>query len=141
MQFQGQSHILTVPLPSPEVTRESLQSLFDRAYWDRFGVELPEIRAVLVNLHTAVIGERPKVDLASLGHGSPAPDLRGATLGERDVWFEGGWQRTPIYSRERLPADAVLLGPAVIEQLDCTTVLEPGDRAHSDRLGNLLVEV
>jgi len=141
MQFQGQSHILTVPLPSPEVTRESLQSLFDRAYWDRFGVELPEIRAVLVNLHTAVIGERPKVDLASLGRGSPASDLRGATLGERDVWFEGGWQRTPIYSRERLPADAVLLGPAVIEQLDCTTVLEPGDRAHSDRLGNLLVEI
>ena len=32
--------------------------LFERAYFGRFGVELPEIRAVLVNLHTAVIGPR-----------------------------------------------------------------------------------
>lgn len=141
MQFQGQSHILTVALPSPDVTREALQALFDRAYWDRFGVELPEIRAVLVNLHTAVIGERPRVDLGALGRGRPASSLHEALAGEREVWFDGDWQRTPIYSRERLPNDVALLGPAVIEQLDCTTVLEPGDRAHCDRFGNLLVEI
>jgi N-methylhydantoinase A len=68
MQFQGQSHILTVPLPGPEVSRAELQTLFDRAYWDRFGVELPEIRAVLVNLHTAVIGLRPRLDLKVLSN-------------------------------------------------------------------------
>ena len=141
MQFQGQSHILTVALPSPGVTREALQALFDRAYWDRFGVELPEIRAVLVNLHTAVIGERPRVDLGALGRGRPAASLHEALAGEREVWFDGDWQRTPIYARERLPNDVALPGPAVIEQLDCTTVLEPGDRAHCDRFGNLLVEI
>jgi len=92
-------------------------------------------------VHTAVIGERPRVDLASLGRGTPAPDLRGALAGEREVWFDGGWQRTPVYLRASLPVDAALLGPAVIEQLDCTTVLEPGDRAHIDRLGNILIEV
>jgi N-methylhydantoinase A len=88
-----------------------------------------------------VIGERARVDLAVLGRGAPAADLRGAMVGERDLWFEGGWRRTPVYARERLPGDAALVGPAVIEQLDCTTVLEPGDRAHADRLGNLLVEI
>jgi N-methylhydantoinase A len=141
MQFQGQSHILTVPLPSPDVTREALQTLFDRAYRDRFGVELPEIRAVLVNLHTAVIGERPRIELASLGRCAPASDLHGALVGERAVWFEGEWRRTPVYARERLPRDAALIGSAVIEQLDCTTVLEPGERAHADRFGNLLIEI
>jgi len=136
MQFQGQSHILTVPLPGPEVTREELQKLFDRAYWDRFGVELPEIRAVLVNLHTAVIGLRPRVDLRLLFHrGAPhAPRNRSA-------WFDGAWRDTPVYQRERIPPGVLLEGPAVIEQLDCTTVLQPGNTARADSLGNLLVEV
>src|SRR5574341_632218 len=66
MQFQGQSHMLSVALPGPKVTREQLQELFERAYWARFEVELPEIRAMLVNVHTAVIGLRPRFDLSLL---------------------------------------------------------------------------
>jgi N-methylhydantoinase A len=134
MQFQGQSHILTVPLPGPDVSRDELQKLFDAAYWERFGVELPEIRAVLVNLHTAVIGLRPRLDLKVLSD-------RGALQAPRNraVWFDGGWQETPVYQRESLPDE--VKGPAIIEQLDCTTVLEPGNMARVDALGNLLVEV
>jgi N-methylhydantoinase A len=141
MQFQGQSHILTVGLPGPDFTREALQTLFDRAYWDRFGVELPEIRAVLVNLHTAVIGLRPRLDLAMLGQGERAANLYEARTETRHVWFDGGFQLTPVYRRERLPIGARFDGPAVIEQLDCTTVLEPGNAAQVDALGNLLIEV
>ncbi len=54
MQFQGQSHILTVPLPGLDAPRDALHRLFEAAYWQRFQVELTEIRPVLVNLHTAV---------------------------------------------------------------------------------------
>jgi N-methylhydantoinase A len=141
MQFQGQSHILSVPLSGPEPTREELQQAFDRAYWARFGVELPEIRAVLVNLHTAVIGVRPRIDLAALGRGTQAKDVAGARIGEREVWFDGGWRATPVYAREKLPLENEIAGPAIIEQLDCTTVLEPGCRARPDAHGNLLIEV
>jgi N-methylhydantoinase A len=141
MQFQGQSHILSVPLSGAAVTREALQEAFDRAYWARFGVELPEIRAVLVNLHTAVIGVRPRIDLAALGRGEHARDAGGAKVGEREVWFDGGWTKTPVYARDRLPLEKEISGPAIIEQLDCTAVLEPGCRARLDVHGNLLVEV
>ncbi|MGW8271206.1 MAG: hydantoinase/oxoprolinase family protein, partial [Burkholderiales bacterium] len=129
MQFQGQSHILSVPLANPRPTREDLQQAFDRAYWARFGVELPEIRAVLVNLHTAVIGVRPRIDLAALGRSAQAKEVASARNGEREVWFDGGWRKTPVYAREKLPLDKEIAGPAIIEQLDCTTVLEPGCRA------------
>ena len=133
MQFQGQSHILAIALPRPQATREELQQLFERAYFERFGVELPEIRAVLVNLRTAVIGQRPRTALRLLERGAArAPALR-------KVWFEGGWLEAPIYQREALPA--ALAGPAIIEQLDCTTVLEPGNRAEVDTAGNLVVTV
>jgi N-methylhydantoinase A len=134
MQFQGQSHMLSVALPGPQVTREQLQELFEKAYWTRFEVELPEIRAMLVNLHTAVIGLRPRLDLAVLSDRGAASAPR-----NRSVWFTGGFRNTPVYRRESLPA--TLEGPAIIEQLDCTTVLEPGNKLTIDKLGNLLIEL
>ena len=141
MQFQGQSHILTLGLPLLRVAKDELQRLFEAAYWERFGVELPEIRAVLVNLHTAVIGLRPRLDLAVLARAERAEDLQGARNDMRQVWFEGGFRDTPIYQREKLPQDARFTGPAIIEQLDCTTVIDPGNRVEIDALGNLLVTV
>jgi N-methylhydantoinase A len=141
MQFQGQTHMLSVALPSPAVTRDALQILFDRAYWERFAVELPEIRAVLVNLRTAVIGRRPQIDLRALAGRAQAATLAEAQTGDRQVWLDEGWHATPIFSRTRLPLEAQLTGPAVIEQLDATTVIEPGDLARLDALGNLVIEV
>jgi N-methylhydantoinase A len=141
MQFQGQTHLLSVALPSPTLTLDALQALFDRAYWERFAVELPEIRAVLVNLHTAVIGRRPQIDLLALAGTAQAATLAGAQTGRRRVWFADGWHDTPIFSRTKLPLDVQFEGPAVIEQLDATTVLEPGDGAGFDALGNLVIEV
>jgi N-methylhydantoinase A len=141
MQFQGQSHLLSVELPSVAVTREELQRAFEAAYWHRFGVALPEIRAVLVNLHTAVIGRRAPVDLAALAAGEHAASLAAAQTGRRRVWFEQGWRDTPIYRRDLLPLGAEFTGPAVLEQLDATTVIDPGDRVAVDRLGNLIVTV
>jgi N-methylhydantoinase A len=141
MQFQGQSHLLSVELPGLAVSRDELQRAFEEAYWQRFGVSLPEIRAVLVNLHTAVIGKRRPVDLAALAPASPAASLAAARSGRRRVWFDAGWRETPVYRREALPPGAELAGPAVIEQLDATTVIEPGDRAAIDPLGNLLVAI
>ena len=133
MQFQGQSHMLTIQLPEPKAGRDELRRLFERAYFERFGVELPEIRPVLVNLHTAAIGLRPRLPLKLLGR-----EAAGAAR-SRKVWFEGGWLETPVLQREALPS--VVTGPAIIEQLDCTTVLEPGNRAEADAAGNLIVTV
>jgi N-methylhydantoinase A len=141
MQFQGQSHILTVALPGRDVPRDSLRRLFEDAYWQRFEVELKELRPVLVNLHTAAIGRRRHVPLEALARGSPAAGLREAEVERRRVWFEQGWIETPVYRRERLPADACFDGPAVIEQLDCTTLIEPGCKVERDQLGNLIVTV
>jgi N-methylhydantoinase A len=141
MQFQGQSHILSVGVDSAEIGVASLHKAFAAAYWRRFGIELAEIPPVLVNLHTAVIGVRPEISLAALAATDRAPTLAAAKLGTRRVWFSDGWHDTPVYAREKLPLDATLEGPAILEQLDCTTVVEPGDRVRQDGLGNLLISV
>ena len=141
MQFQGQSHILPVPIASIAITLAELREVFAAAYWKRFGVELPEIRPVLVNLHTAVIGKRRPVSLRAIAAAAPQATLEAAKRTVRPVWFEGGWVETPVYVRERLPPAARFAGPAIVEQLDCTTVVGPGHRVAVDSLGNLIVEV
>jgi len=142
MQFVGQTHILNVPLPSGAVSRDELQALFEKAYFARFKVELPEIRANLVNLNTSVTGVRAAVDLSGLiDPAGRAATLEGALREVRPVWFDGRWRDTPVYAREKLPLDAVLEGPAILEQMDATTVLEPGDTARGDADGNIVIEV
>ena len=142
MQFVGQTHIVNVPLPSAEIERATLQALFEKAYFARFKVELPEIRANLVNLNTSVTGVRTPVDLSRLiDPAGRARSLDGALNEVRPVWFDGGWRDTPVYAREKLPLDAAIDGPAILEQMDATTVLEPGDRATSDADGNVIIEV
>ena len=141
MQFEGQTHLLTVPLSGTEVQVAQLQAAFEAVYFDRFHVELEEIRAVLVSLHTAVIGRRPGAPLEALavvGHNNSLADAR---RGQRTVWFVGSLHETPIYQRNLLPADMTLDGPAIIEQMDCTIVVEPGNRVTLDGLGNLVIEV
>ena len=141
MQFQGQSHILSVGVETADIGVAGLHKAFAAAYFRRFGIELAEIPPVLVNLHTAVIGVRPEISLGALAATDRAPTLKAAQAGERRVWFADGWHETPVYAREKLPLDAAFEGPAILEQLDCTTVVEPGDKVRQDKLGNLLITV
>jgi N-methylhydantoinase A len=141
MQFVGQTHLIRVPLPHGTPSRAEVQRLFETAYRARFRVELPEIRANLVNLATAVVGRRPETDLSRLiDPAGRRARLAEAQTGTRPVWFED-WIDTPVYRRDHLPATAGIEGPAVIEQLDTTILLRPGDRATQDADGNLIVEV
>ena len=139
MQFIGQTHLLRVPLPDANQSRADLRALFEEAYFRRFQVALPEIRPALVNLNTSVIGRRPDVNLSLLiDVASRKATLAEAQSGTRQVWFDG-WTETPVYWRDHLPADATLTGPAIVEQMDCTLIMEPGDTATQDADGNLIV--
>jgi N-methylhydantoinase A len=142
MQFAGQTHVLTVPIARTDFAREDLALTFERAYFDRFGVELREMRALVMSLRTAVIGRRRPIALEGLG----GPTTPAGPIATRQVWFETldvstGWVDTPIYRREALAPGATLTGPAIVEQLDTTTVIEPGDRGRVDALGNLEITV
>lgn len=141
MQFIGQTHLLRVPLPGPTPTLEELQSRFEEAYFQRFHVELPEIRASLVNVNTSVIGRRAEIDLSLLIDPTGRKQtLTEARTGTRSVWFDT-WHETPIYWRDFLPLDAVIEGPAIIEQMDTTILIEPGDSAAQDRDGNIIITI
>ena len=142
MQFIGQTHLLRVPLSDPDPDRATLQSLFEKAYFDRFRVRLDTIRANVVNVNTSVIGTRAALDLSALlDPASRKSSLDQARTGARPVFFDGTWHDTPIYRREHLPAAFALTGPAILDQMDTTVLIEPGDRAQADRDGNLIITI
>jgi N-methylhydantoinase A len=142
MQFRGQTHLIRVALPRADVTREEMQSLFETAYFNRFQVRLPEIKAVLVNLVTSVIGRRRPFPMASLiDVGERASKLDGAIISERRLFARGAWQTAPVFDRVKLPTGARIVGPAIVQQIDATTVIEPGSTALVDEIGNLRIAV
>jgi N-methylhydantoinase A len=137
MQFRGQTHLIRVAIPSAGITREQLQALFEEAYYARFRVRLPEIRAVLVNLVTSVIGKRRGFDLAALAGTADGPTL----ISERRLYADGRWHPAAVYARDRLRPGHRIQGPAVVQQIDATTVIEPGAVGVVDRIGNLRIAV
>ena len=140
MQFRGQTHLLRVALPSANVSKDELAQLFEAAFHARFAVSLPEIEAVVVNLNTTLVGRH--ADHLSEGIKEAAGGSLGDALIERRlVWFAGAMQETPVYDRQRLTHGLTFAGPAIVEQLDATTVVEPGNRVEVDVHGNLLIAI
>ena len=63
-----------------------------------------------------------------------------AYRGTRQVWIEGGWRETAIWSRLDLPVGDVVRSPAILEQPDATVFVDPGLQARVDMMGNLILE-
>ena len=140
MHYAGQTHTVSVRLPTEDpraVTREMLEDAFEATYRSAFGRILPGIGIRLVNVRVAAIGRRPRFDFSALAPGEDA-SLEAAFRGTRPVWF-GGWREARIYDRLRLPVGAEIAGPAILEQPDATTVIDPGLVARVDDFGNVVV--
>jgi N-methylhydantoinase A len=140
MHYAGQTHTVAARLPTQDagcVTRGMLRVAFESAYENTFGRTLPGIAIRLVNLRVAAIGRRPRFDFTTLAPGEDA-SMAAAARATRPVWF-GCWQEAAIFDRLALPAGAEIRGPAILEQPDATTVIDPGLLARVDPFGNVIV--
>jgi N-methylhydantoinase A len=145
MHYVGQTHTVSVPLPvivsqgKTDVSEDGIRRAFETAYQTSFSRLLPGIPAKIVNLRVAAIGRRPRFDLAALAPVGDASVER-ARRGTRPVWFDGAWHDAAIYARLDLPVGAEIHGPAVLEQPDATTVVNPSLVARVDAFGNVIVQ-
>jgi N-methylhydantoinase A len=74
------------------------------------------------------------------------PEVAGATLadartGRRRLYAGGVWHDADVFARDRLPRGASIAGPAIVEQIDATTVIDPGATATVDDIGNLRIRL
>ena len=142
MQFIGQTHILRIDLPNSYPDKDYLQKSFEKSYLNRFKVRLSEIKANIVNANTTVQGHKVPFDISLLNNKlDKRLNVNEALLEYRKVYFKDKFLSTPIYSRDRMPFEFEIKGPAIIEQMDTTTLIEPNDRVYGDNLGNMFIEV
>lgn len=143
MRYVGQDYELPVPAPGGTITDgdlEHLEAAFHDAHERRYGYDTPDAPTEMLNFRVVlrVPAHPPRLSLRE-----PAgPDPSGAPRAARPVYFEeaGGFVDCPVYDRARLRPGNVIPGPAVIEEMDATTVILPGQRASLDPWANLLIE-
>lgn len=136
MAYVGQIHALRVAV-QPEWDAARLTQAFLDAYRRDFGNTLGDIPVVVVNVRTTVLGVRGSHAARSQAANTTAT---AKPFKRRPVYF-GGWTDAAIYRRSDLAPGMQFEGPAIVEQDDATTVVEPGMVTRVDGYGNLLVEL
>ena len=113
-------------------TLADFHDIHERLYGVRFTVPVE-----LVALRVVAKGATPSVDEAapSIAGG----DVKAAIIETLPAYFNGAWQDTNHYDRNKLAVGARVEGPAIIRQYDTTTVLLPGHYAEIDPHGNILI--
>ncbi len=144
MRYEGQNYELPIPLPDGPVTAAVLDALaqgFAAEHQRLYGFVAEGER---VNCVTFRVGALGLVGKARMPARSPGPaDAAAAITGRREVWYPetGGFIPTPIYARDRLAPGMEFAGPAIVEQMDTTTLAPPGVRIRVDAWDNLIMEL
>ena len=139
MCYVGQSFQLRIPVTAPNDANvaDVMNKAFHNRHEEVYGFCDREGPTMFVNLRLTAIGkvERPK--LRQLEDG--ADDAGAARKGRRKVYFgsAGGLVDCDVYDREKLLFGNRLGGPAIIEQMDTTTVVPPDAAVVVDRHGSL----
>jgi N-methylhydantoinase A len=136
LRYRHQGFELTVPWPERDLALHALLARFHERHRQLYTYALDEAPVEIVTLRVAAAGRVRRFRLPSLERRRPGR----VRPTRRRVFFAGtGWTTCPCVEREQLGAGAVVTGPAIVEQLDATTVILPGQRALVDGAGNLVI--
>ena len=141
VRYLGQGYELEVPVSGGAVTDSELDAVYGRfhdAHTRAYGHASPDRPLEVVNLRTTALVKlpQPRLEKADLV-GDANPDR--ARRESRDVVFHNKSISTTVYDRTKLIAGDSLEGPAIVEQLDSTTVVWPEQTANVDQYGNLVL--
>ena len=136
MRYAGQNYELSVPLPAGPVTRVTLDGLatsFGAMHERLYGFVAEDEPMQLVTFRGEASGIVRKTDFRPAA--GTGPDPGAAEVGRRDVWLRetGAFVSCPLYDRDRLLAGNRIEGPAIIEQMDATTLVVQAPPPQSTR--------
>ncbi|KPL50935.1 methylhydantoinase [Prosthecomicrobium hirschii] len=143
MRYRGQNYELPVALPDGPLGPATLVALargFEALHRERYGFLAEGETIQIVTARIEAAGLVPKARFEP--RPDAGPDASAALTGRRDVWMPeaGGFVATPVYARERLAPGNRIEGPAIVEQMDTTTVVLPGMIARVDAYETLILE-
>ncbi len=137
--YVGQSYALRIPVPADrsEGVLGQIDAAFRASHQSKYGFASRTEPTLVTNLRVQALGwvDRPRLGSYNSGQGVAA-----AMKDRREVHFDRPIE-TPVYDRTLLGAGDVVVGPAIIEQMDTSTVLPEGTSATVDPSGSLVVTI
>ena len=114
-----------------------LTEQFHRAHDLAYGFASPGEPIEVVSLRLGAQGllSKPNIPRVARKEAEPVP------IAVRQTYFDTKWHATPVYRRDQLFPAEHLTGPVIVEQLDTTVVIHPGDVVHVDDWGNLVMDI
>lgn len=139
VRYTGQAFQLSIEFTLAELQAQGLEVLktqFDKQHTQLFTFALEEGHEIVMvrAIATASSGELP-----TMPQGNAANTLDECKLADSQIYFEGQYHPTPIYDRNKMQTDLQIPGPAIVSEMDSTTVILPGYHAMVDTVGNLLI--
>ncbi len=143
MRYAGQNYELAVPLSEGEIgpaTLDVLAAGFAAAHQRLYGFVADEDPVQLVTFRIEAAGVVPKASFEACP--DAGPDASGAIESRRDVWLPeaDGLVSCPVYNRDKLQSGNRFIGPAIVDQMDATTLVLPAMVAHVEPYLNLILE-
>ncbi|MBN8897683.1 MAG: hydantoinase/oxoprolinase family protein [Rhodospirillales bacterium] len=143
MRYAGQNYELPIPVPEGPIGPATLDALaegFATAHRRMYGFVAEGEPVQLVTFRVEAAGLVPKARFTP--QEDAGPDASAAIMATREVWMPetGGFVACPVYDRDKLRAGNVIRGPAIVEQMDATTVVLPDMKARVEPYLNLILE-
>lgn len=144
LRYPYQGYELSVTIPGGEITEpqmKDIRSSFDALHQEVYGTSAPDEVPEVVNVRVMSLGKVPLLEMPALEAGGPSP--KPALTGTRRVRFEesNNHVEVPIYQRSKLQCGNEIAGPAIVQQLDSTTLILPGQNAAVDNRANLIIQI
>ena len=141
LRYVGQNYEVSTPIPSGtlETKRQEIIDNFNKEHKRLYAHSKPDEPIEILTLRVAAIGSMLKPRMTQIEPVATSKPQRT----DRDVYFEetDDFQRTPIYERSTLEKDMSIVGPGIIEEMDSTTVVRPGQTALIDDFGNICLKL
>ncbi|MBN9477052.1 MAG: hypothetical protein ABS43_16275 [Bordetella sp. SCN 67-23] len=144
LRYLGQNAELILDIAAGELDAAALARAVDAyhvRHADLYGYDMRAQGVEVVNLRVSVVIARERLEAAAIARQDARTDpVAGAPT--RRVWFAAtGFVDTPVLQRDGLLAGACLDGPAIVEQMDTTTVIPPGSSTRVGADGSLHIDL
>ena len=139
IRYKGQGLQLTINVDIKELEAQGLAAIsapFDAEHKRLFTFALP-LEHELVNLRAVVQGKGITMQRPVIARGTASPAA--AAVGRQKVYMDGRDHVATVYQRAKLRSGNRIDGPAIVIEMDSTTVILPGHHGDVDAHGNILI--
>ena len=139
VRYAGQAFQITIDFDVKTFAKDGVSLItdaFDKEHYQLFTFKLEDGHEILM-IRAIVKAKQSKISSVSLSQEKHA--IEDCVIHESKYYHDSQWHEIKIYDRAKLSAGLTIPGPAIVSEMDSTTVILPDHQAMVDKVGNLII--